>query len=472
MKKLWFLFPVASILLFPATIFGNIRLPSAIASNMVLQQQSRVALWGWSDPGEKIYISTSWNSQVDSTEASGGARWKAYINTPAAGGPFTITLKGRNTIVLENILIGEVWICSGQSNMEWSSNHNLKQIIDELPNSSNSNIRLFHVPKTTSGQPQDNLPGEWKVCSPESLKSFSAIGYFFGKKLQHDLNTPIGLINASWGGTPAEVWTPAGIINNDTELKQAASLLNTSKWWPKEPGLAYNAMISPLTDFPIAGAIWYQGESNTGTAASYQKLFTAMIDSWRTAWQKDFPFYYVQIAPYAYGNNYIGALLQEQQTRSLSFPKTGMVVITDLVDNIKDIHPQNKLDVATRLANWALAETYKKDIGAYKSPMFKNMEINKEKAVLYFDHAPNGFVTKSGKATEFYIAGDDGNFLPADVKIEKDRIIVSNKIIKSPVAVRFGFSNTAMPNLFSKEGLPVTPFRTDNWEVGTSKITN
>jgi sialate O-acetylesterase len=356
--------------------------------------------------------------------------------------------------------------------MEWISHQNLKQIIEELPNSSNNNIRLFHVPKTTSLHKQDDLEGEWKVCSPESLKGFSAVGYFFGKKLQHDLNVPIGLVNASWGGTPAEVWTPDDEINNDDELKKAAALQNKNPWWPIMPGLTYNAMISPLTDFPIAGAIWYQGESNTGTAASYNKLFITMIGAWRKAWQKEFPFYYVQIAPYKYGNKNIGALLQEQQTKTLLYPNTGMVVITDLVDNIKDIHPQNKIDVANRLANWALAETYKQNITAYKSPVFKNMEINKNKAVLFFDNTPAGFVVKGGgKATEFYIAGEDKNFLPADVKIEKDRIVVSHKQIKNPVAVRFGFSNTAMSNLFSKEGLPVCPFRTDNWEVDTSKET-
>ena len=447
------------------TAWGNIRLPSAISNDMVLQQQSKIALWGWSDPAEKIYITTSWNEKVDSSVATDGARWKVQINTPSAGGPYTITLRGKNTIVLDNILIGEVWICSGQSNMEWSSYQNLKQIIDELPHSDNKNIRLFNVPKTTSNYPQDDLPGQWKVCTPESLKGFSAIGYFFGKKLQHDLNVPIGLINASWSGTPAEVWAAAEIVNEDPELKAAAHRLSPSQWWPIKPGVAYNAMIAPLTDFTIAGAIWYQGESNTGTAASYEKLFTSMIGNWRKRWNIDFPFYYVQIAPFDYGTDPIGALLREQQTKSLSFPNTGMVVITDLVDDVKDIHPKNKLDVATRLANWALAETYKKDAGVYKSPMFRNMEVKNGKASLFFENAPNGFVTKNGKATEFYIAGEDRKFMPAEVKIEKDRIIVYNNQIKNPVAVRFAFGNTAIANLFSKEGLPVTPFRTDNWQA-------
>lgn len=463
--------PALIFLLFLTTYAsGNIRLPSVIASNMVLQQQSKVTLWGWAGPGEKIIVRTSWNNAIDSTVTTGDANWNIKINTPAAGGPYTITLKGWSTIVLENIMIGEVWICSGQSNMEWSSNQNLKQIMDELPNSANKNIRLFDVSKKTSYDKQDNLEGQWKVCSPESLKGFSAIGYFFGKKLQQELNVPIGLINASWGGTPAEVWTPDNLVYSDAELKTAAALQNKSPWWPVTPGIVYNAMIAPLTNFPIAGTIWYQGEGNTGTAVSYNKLFTTMIGAWRNAWQKEFPFYYVQIAPFKYGSKNIGALLQEQQVKTLSYPKTGMVVITDLVDDITDIHPINKIDVARRLADLALAETYNQNVIVYKSPLFKTMEINKNKALLFFDNAPGGFITKGNKkTTEFFIAGEDKKFFPADVKLERDRIIVSHKQVKKPVAVRFAFSNTAISNLFSKEGLPICPFRTDNWEVDTSK---
>lgn len=470
MKKIFRFFPVPILLLLSFHSMAAIRLPSVIASNMVLQQQSEVNLWGWADPGEKIFVTASWDNKTDSVTTTRDANWKIKISTPRAGGPYTITLKGNSTIVLDNILIGEVWICSGQSNMEWSSYQNLQQIIDEMPNANNTNIRLFHIPKTTATAPQDNSAGQWKVCSPETLKGFSAVGYFFGKKLQHDLNVPIGLINASWGGTPAEVWTPAKEVTDDPVLKAAADKQNLTPWWPGLPGYAYNAMISPLTNFTIAGAIWYQGESNTGTAATYQQLFSKMISSWRKAWEKEFPFYYVQIAPYAYGNKNIGALLREQQAKTLSLPRTGMVVITDLVDNVKDIHPKNKKDVADRLANWALAETYNLNIPAYKNPVYKSMEVKDNKVSLYFDNAPTGFMVKGKeKPSEFFIAGEDRNFLPAEVKLEKDKLIVYNKTIKKPVAVRFAFSNTAMPNVFSKEGLPVGPFRTDDWEVDTTK---
>lgn len=451
--------------------FSQVRLPAIFSDNMVLQRESDVSVWGWSSPGEKIFVTNSWNNNVDSVQATSFAQWNIKIKTPVAGGPYTLTIKASNTITFKNVMIGEVWVCSGQSNMEWSSLNGLPEIDAELPNSTNANIRFFHLPKTTAINPQDNNAGTWKNCNPESLKSFSAVAYFFGKKLQKELNVPIGLINTSWGGTPAEVWTPAEAVNNDNALKEAAAKQGVNNWWPNVAGATYNAMIYPITNFNIAGAIWYQGESNTGTASTYKKLMTTMIDSWRKAWKKDIPFYYVEIAPFKYGNKNIGALLREAQTQTLSHPKTGMVVITDLVEDVKDIHPRQKTGVGERLAGWALAETYNKPNIAYKSPMYKNIEVNKNKATVYFDNAADGLILKGveKKATEFYIAGEDKKFLPADVKIEGDHIIVSNKQIKNPVAVRFAFSNTAIGNIFNKAGLPVNPFRTDNWDVDTSK---
>lgn len=466
MKKAFCLVFAHFIIFFTSAAIAGIRLPSVIGSHMVLQQQSAATLWGWADPGETIMVTASWNGLIDSVVAPSDGRWKIKIPTPVAGGPYTITLKGWSTVVLENILIGEVWICSGQSNMEWSSYNNNQQIIDELPKSANSQIRLFHIPRTTSAFPQDNCEGNWEVCGPETVKGFSAIGYFFGKKLQQQLGVPVGLIEAAWGGTPVETWTPADIIAGDSVMKMAASQLPATPWGPHLPGIIYNGMIAPVVNYGIAGAIWYQGESNTGIAQAYQTTFSAMIGAWRKAFGKNFPFYYVQIAPFNYDNKQEGALLMEQQARTLSCPNTGMVVITDLVDDINDIHPRNKYDVADRLANLALAETYHRNIPAYKSPVFKSMAISGGQATLFFENAPNGFMTKgNARASEFYIAGKDRLFLPADVKIKKDRIIVSNKQVPDPVAVRFGFSNTAMANLFSREGLPVTPFRTDKWDT-------
>ena len=442
-----------------------IRLPAIYASHMVIQQNAKMTFWGWAGPSETVEISFSWNGKTEKVVATRDAKWSLQITTPTAGGPYTISFKASNTIVLEDILVGEVWLCSGQSNMEWSSLNGNKQAIAELPNASNSNIRLFNIPKTTSVYPQDNCYAQWETCSPEAMKSFSAVGYFFGKKLQKDLSVPIGLINASWGGTAAEVWTPQEVIENDIEFKQAMSLSGVTPWWPVEPGKAYNAMIAPLTSFPIAGAIWYQGESNTAKAESYSRLFTSMIKSWRKAWDSEFPFYYVQIAPFTYGTPFEGPLLREAQTRAQWLPKTGMVVISDLVDNVQDIHPQNKLDVATRLANWALAETYGKSVGAYKSPQYRSMSTETGRIRIQFDFAPNGLISKNGAVTGFEIAGDDRIFYPATAIIEGTSVLVSALQVKSPVAVRFGFQNESMPNLFSKEGLPVDMFRTDGWRV-------
>jgi sialate O-acetylesterase len=448
------------------TTHAAIRLPAVIGSNMVLQQQSTVKLWGWAGPGEKIAITTSWNNKTDSLKATRDANWQLSVQTPAAGGPYTITIWGSNTpapIVLENVLIGEVWVCSGQSNMEWNYYNKLPDIAAELPTAYNKNIRFFHIPKTTAVYPQDDCAAKWAVCDSNTLKFFSAVGYFFGKKLNQDLNVPIGLINSSWGGTPAEVWTPEALVNTDAELKAAATKQKNDSRWPITPGYTYNAMIAPITNYAIAGSIWYQGESNTETSATYSKLFTTMIDGWRKAWNKDFPFYYVQIAPYKYGTPLIGALLREQQTKAMAHPQTGMVVITDLVSDTNNIHPTNKRDVGARLANWALHDTYKKEGIVYKSPVYKSMEVKKGKAYITFDNAPTGLMAKEKIITEVYVAGSDQQFYPADAKIENNQLVVSSKLVKEPVAVRYGFTNTAIGNLFGKEGLPVNPFRTDSW---------
>lgn len=452
-------------------ILAEVRLPAIIGNHMVLQQKSEVNLWGWSNPGEKIRVMVDWDTTIYHATGLRTAKWNVKIKTPEAGGPYKIIINGSNAIVLEDVMIGEVWVCSGQSNMEWSGTQGLQQSLDEAPHATNTKIRFFYVPKAAADYPQDDCKAVWKVCNPEDMKRFSAIGYFFGKKLQQELNVPIGLINSNWGGTPAEVWTPGEAVENDPVLKDAAAKVRVTPWWPVTPGDTYNAMIHPLTNFAIAGVLWYQGESNTGTYSTYQALFTKMISAWRKAWQKEFPFYYVQIAPFSgYGHENICALLREAQTKSMSHPNTGMVVISDLVDDIKDIHPKNKIDVALRLANYALAETYGKTGFVYKSPMYKSMKVEKDKIRIYFDHAGNGLMSKGGGPTEFYIAGEDKNFLPVTAQIEGSTVVVSNKDIKNPVAVRFGFSNAAMPNLFSKEGLPVNLFRTDDWPVDTEAV--
>lgn len=462
-------------IVFPVLLFlsvalkANIRLPNIINNNMVLQQQSTVKLWGWAGPNEKVYVTTSWNNKRDSVVTTRDANWMLTVQTPAAGGPYTITLKGENTIVLNNVLIGEVWVCAGQSNMEMNYNWGLPDVKAALANCANSNIRFFYIPKSTAKYPQDNCGGEWVNCDSNTLKSFSAVGYFFGKKLNADLNVPIGLINANWGGTPAETWAEAAAINSDSALKTAAAKQQPYDGWPYEPGAAFNGMIAPISNYDIAGAIWYQGEGNTIAPDTYSKLLTTMIGTWRKAWNKELPFYYVQIAPYSYGNKYISSIIREQQTKAMAYTNVGMAVITDLVDNIKDIHPKNKHTVGDRLANWALAETYHKQGLLYKSPMYKSMEVQKEKAIISFNNAPNGLMAKDKVVSEIFIAGTDKIFYAGTAKIDNNKLMVTSPKVPQPVAVRFAFSNTAMANLFSKEGLPVNSFRTDDWELDRSK---
>jgi sialate O-acetylesterase len=463
MKKIAVLLPQ---LLFFCSVFANVTLPAVIGSNMVLQQQSADKIWGWGNPGEKVFVTTSWDNKTDSVVVSAGADWQLMLHTPAASNaPFTITIKGYNTIVLENVLVGEVWVCSGQSNMEMSYGWGLPDVGAELPTALNNSIRFFTVGKASSAYPQMDCKGKWVACDSNSLKTFSAAAYFFGKKLNKTLNIPIGLINTSWGGTAAEVWTPDSKIYSDAVLKAAAAKLKPSNGWPIAPGCLYNTMVAPLLNYNIAGSIWYQGESNTGTAASYSALLDTMISAWRASWGKNLPFYLVQIAPFKYGNNYNGALLEEQQAKVMAYPNTGMVVTNDLVTDTADIHPKDKHDVGYRLAGWALAETYHLQGIVYKSPTYKNLVVEKDKAIISFDNAESGLTAKSKAIGEVLIAGDDKIFYPAEAKIEGSKLIVSSKQVKQPVAVRYAFGNTALATLFNTDGLPVVPFRTDDWDA-------
>ncbi len=449
---------------------AQLRLPSVIGDHMVLQQQSEVAIWGWAGPGDSLTVVGNWNNAPVVTKTLNTGMWKVMVKTPVAGGPYNISIRGKSEMTISDVMIGEVWICSGQSNMEWSVNNNAIDAKEDMPNANLPGIRLFHVNKSASDDPQMHGEGQWQLCSPETMKGFSSVGYFFGKKLHADLNVPIGLINVSWGGTPAEVWTPKDKIENDPELKESAAKLKEYDWWPKNAGLTYNAMIRPLVPYGIAGAIWYQGESNTAAPETYQKLMKTMIESWRSDFGKEFPFYYVQIAPFKYGRNYEGALIREQQVKLLSVPKTGMVIISDAVENVEDIHPKFKKPVGDRLANLALAETYKRPLQGYQSPIYKSMQVEKRKVRVSFSFADVGLMSKGGDPTQFMIAAEDQKFFPATAKIDGSTVVVSSKEVKAPVAIRFCWDNTSIPNLFNKAGLPVSCFRSDSWPLDMSPV--
>lgn len=449
---------------FTTNMFAKIILPSVFADNMVLQQNSDVAIWGWSNPGETVKIVTSWNSKdTVKVKANNSSKWETTIKTIAAGGPYSIQILGSSKVEIKNVMLGEVWICSGQSNMEWSVNSKIINGEEEAAKANHPDIRIFHVQKIGAEFPQQTCNASWAVCTPETMRSTSAIGYFFARELQQKLNVPVGIIVSAWGGTPAEVWIEKSRIENNPELNKAKYKENFD-WWPGESGALYNSMIAPVVPYGIAGAIWYQGESNCGNYPIYSKLMKTLIENWRADFKRDFPFYQVQIAPYEYGDKGTSEYLREQQEMvTKKIPNTGMVVISDLVDNIKDIHPKNKLDVGKRLANYALAETYKQNVGAYKSPAFESMKVEKDKMRLTFSNAAAGLKSTGKTASKFMIAGDDQKFVEAIAKIEGSTVLLSSKLVKTPVAARFFFDDTSMPDVFSAEGLPLAPFRTDKW---------
>lgn len=464
MRKICLLF---TLLLTAATTQAQLRLAAIFDDHMVLQQQSPTPIWGWSYSTQEIIIKVSWDTTTVKLKTDNTAFWGTTLFTPVAGGPHTITVTaGGETIALKDVMTGEVWLCSGQSNMEWSMNASLdgKSDMDKV---NDPNIRLFDVPNSAAMTPQVRGEGAWKVANPENVKSFSAVAYYFGKKLNTTLNVPIGLINASWGGTPAETWTPRESIEGNPKLLEASKKqVDDKPWCPSSPAVVYNSMINPMLPFRIAGALWYQGEANTAAPSTYKLLMETMITDWRKHFLHDFPFYYVQIAPYSgYGDVEKGTLIREQEVKMLEIAKTGMVVVSDLVEDVKDIHPKYKKPVGERLANLALSDTYGKKGITYLNPLYKEMKVEKAKIRLSFVNVPTGLMAKGGAPTEFIVAGEDKVFYPAKAVVDGNTVVVSAKEVKKPVAVRFGWKNGSTPNLFSKEGLPVSSFRTDDWAI-------
>ena len=625
---------------------ADVRLPKIFGDNMVLQREKAIEIWGWADPKEKISI--QFNKQSKKVAAGKDGKWKISFEPEAPGGPYQLIVKGKNAITINNILVGDVWICSGQSNMEWTV-RNTNNATQEIPQANFPRIRQFVVPRSVASQPQDDTKGgEWKLCSPETVADFTAVGYFFARELNRDLNIPIGLINTSWGGTHVETWTSRKafessdefrsmiasmpLLNLDSLAKQKAATtlkriegiqgpLNNSdqviqqwkensfddsnwkkmrvpgQWEQQEPGdfdgfvwfrktfnvdaqdigkkaaveigmiddsdetyvngvkvgglarkpsdkrnytippgtlragknviavrvedtggrggiygspdevritvgtsaqplagewsyrieglspnatsvgpnsyptLLFNGMIHPIIQYPVKGAIWYQGESNAGRAYQYRKAFPLMITDWRQHWgQGDFPFYFVQLASYnaANGNSKNGstwAELREAQTMTLSLPNTGMAVTTDIGES-SDIHPRNKQDVGKRLAAIALSKTYGQkivDVG----PVFQSFKTDGNKVILTFSGTGSGLMVKDkyGYVKGFEIAGKDKQFQYAKAFIEGDKVVVYQDGVNEPVAVRFGWTDDAGDNnLFNKDGFPALPFRTDDWK--------
>ncbi|MEX0273559.1 MAG: sialate O-acetylesterase [Flavobacteriaceae bacterium] len=455
---LWMLTPMAA--------FSKIWLPSVLSDGMVLQQQSKARLWGWTTvPSESLTIIGSWNNTPITVKADKG-QWTVALPTPLAGGPYTVTIKGHETLVIRDVMIGEVWICSGQSNMEWTPNQGLDNKEAEIAAANHPNIRFFKVTRRWSDHPQEDVLGQWQACSPKTLPDFSSVAYFFGRRLQKELNVPIGLIATSWGGTPVETWIPKEVLYADKELWEASKKIAENPWRPSAPGKAYNGMIHPLRKIDMAGVIWYQGESNRANADSYYQSFPLLIQTWRTIWGKEFPFFFVQLAPFKYDGpeQRQVAVVRDAQWHALkTVPKTGMAVTMD-IGNLGDIHPTNKQDVGKRLALWALAKTYGKDL-LCSGPEFKSFEVKGKKAIVDFYHKGGGLMASDKALTYFEVAGKDQVFYPAKARIKKNKVEVYSDKVKHPVSVRFAFTNGPQPNLFNSEGLPALPFRTDDWPI-------
>ncbi|WP_163397638.1 sialate O-acetylesterase [Flavobacterium fluviatile] len=483
------------------SIKAQVKLPALVSDNMVLQQNAKVNLWGWASPNEKINIQLGWQNASVEVIANSTGNWKIAIDTPQGSEKaYSITINASNKIVLNNVLIGEVWICSGQSNMyfpvgkedgTWKTG--VKNYEEEIGKANFPNIRLFTVLTNASPKPLDDVSGRWAACSPETIKTFSAVAYFYGRELYQKLKIPIGLISSSWGGTKAEAWTSQDVLEENPEFltileedaknekiyqekleayylnikneKLAGNTLKTELKKPKKEAnktsyVLYNAMLHPLINYTMKGVIWYQGESNSGKAKLYQTLFPAMVKNWRNDWkQGDFPFYYVQITPHKGQTPEI----REAQLLSLkAIPNSGMAVTTDVGD-ANNIHPIDKQTVGHRLALIAMAKTYNENKLVYSGPIYNHMKIKKDKIQLFFDYADSGFKKTTGDLKEFEIAGDDQVYYPAFAKIDGKTIIVSSEKVKNPKAVRFAWKAVPEPNLFNAENLPASPFRTDDW---------
>ena len=502
-----------------APLAADVKLPHVICDHMVLQRDMPLPIWGWADPGERVTVTL--DGHTVETTADGGGRWEVKLPAMKAGGPHALTVEGHNLIKLTDILIGEVWLCSGQSNMEMGLGVALNAK-EEIAAADYPQIRLFELPRNPAGEPADDVDASWRVCGRATVASggwggFSAVGYFFGREIHKELEVPVGLIDSCWGGTRIAPWIPpcgfaavpavrdvvdeirrdadeyrskhlpARMVEIEEWIAATRAALATgdklphSPYWPRHPlenehrptGL-YNGMIHPLVPFAIRGVIWYQGEANVHSddGMLYFEKMKALVGGWREVWdQGDFPFYYAQLAPFKYTLHratitpFQMPKIWEAQLASLAIPNTGMAVLTDLGD-WRDIHPKNKQEVGRRLALWALAGTYGRKELVFSGPLYKSMSVEDGKIRIRFDHIGGGLETRDGQPPNWFeIAGEDRQFVKAEAEIDGDSVVVWSEQVPAPVAVRFSWHMLPepIPNLVNKEGLPASPFRTHRW---------
>lgn len=467
----------ACFLMMQASIWGKVTLPDILSDNMVLQQQTEACLWGKANANAEITIRPSWGYEVYTVKADADGKWKARIKTPVASyQPYSIAISDGEEKVLNNVLIGEVWFCSGQSNMEmplrgfW--NCPIEGANEAIATASEwKGIRVATIEKNGQLQPVDNCRGSWKVSNPENAPAFSATAFHFARMVNRVLDIPVGIINCSWGGTTVEGWLPREIVSQypDIDLKRDIRKEDGHDWWHYlSPVLMYNGMLKPLQNYTIKGFLWYQGESNVGKHKTYAERLKTMVSLWRKEWGLgELPFYFVEIAPFNSTETIGCALLREAQFKAQALiPNSGMISTNDLVEpyEIKNVHPKNKADVGKRLAYMALSRTYQVPGIEACGPVYKSMEVKDSTVILSFDHASEGFNRLAGMEG-FEVAGSDRVFYPAEAEVYNNtQIKVSCDKVKRPVAVRYGFRDFQLGNVANLRELPMYPFRTDNWE--------
>jgi len=462
---------------------GEVTLPAIISDHMVLQMGHELTIWGWAEAGEEVTVTLMAEAgdpkatESAMTIASAEGTWSVKLPPRTKVSLVDLTIAGKNTITLTDILIGDVWVCSGQSNMEWpvnsSSNHQ-----EEIADAKHPAIRLFKVERSTARVPQTHLEGKWIECSPESIPEFSAVAYFFGRELHQRLKRPVGLVQVALSGANCEAWTSMAALKTDDDfakiLERADKAISDPNQAnnPNRASVLYNGMIAPLQPMAIKGTIWYQGESNAGRAYQYRKLFPLMITDWRRRFgQGDFPFLFVQLPNFvsektkpdhpAEPEESTWAELREAQSKALALPKTSMVVTIDIGDP-RDIHPKNKQDIGRRLALSAMKVAYGQDVIA-SGPEFKSMKIVGHEAHIEFQHVGGGLVVHGDSLKGFTIAGADKRFVWATARIDGNRVIVSAPNLAEPIAVRYAWGDNPDCNLFNQSSLPAAPFRTDDW---------
>lgn len=460
-----------------SVVQAQVSLPKVLGHNMVLQRNKPVAIWGTASAGEEVTV--SFDKQVKKTIASDSGKWQVLLDAmPASDQPAKMTIKGHNEIVLQNILVGEVWLCSGQSNMEYTMRRNSKVTIpagitdwpvNELEVAKNPAIRIFLVDRKKMSSDPAHMG--WSIAKDSALRSFSAVGYFFAKKLYEELQVPIGMISSAVPGSRIEPWAPKEAF---TALPYFQNITDSTHQIEGEPGKFYQTMIAPLSPFTIKGFLWYQGESNCFLKETLQYTYKmqALINQWRSVWNDAaLPFYYVAIAPFEYSASKGKLVLTpetlpefwEAQAMALKIPHTAMVVTTDLNDSLNNLHPHYKWEVGRRLALYALAKAYGKRGITVSGPVFKSMQMEGNKAIIDFNYVETGLISKNGKPLNcFTVAGVDGKFVTADAVLKGDQVIVSSPLVEVPKAVRFGWNEADHSNLFNADGLPAMPFRTDN----------